>query len=1259
MINRTNFFFLFITISFSFGQIFFSEYAEGSSNHKYLEIYNGTGQAIDLSNYAFPNSTNGADTEGTYDYWNTFDAGATVVAGDVYVICHGAADDFIQAECDQTHTYLSNGDDGFCLVEGSEESFSILDCIGTWSSTDPGDGWDVAGISDATKEHTLVRKPEVSTGNLGNWNLSAGTNLDDSEWEVYDQNTWDYLGYHEIDTSGNIYGCMDPSACNYNPDVTVDNGSCAAEDCMGECAGSAVVDDCGVCGGENASMDCAGVCGGDSIVDECGVCNGDGTGCEGEAIFFSEYAEGSSNNKYLEIYNGTDQTIDLGGYAFPNANNGADIDGIYDYWNSFDAGSTVAPGDVFVICHPSADDQIQADCNQHHTYLSNGDDGFCLVSGTEDSFTIIDCIGTWSSEDPGNGWDVAGISDATKDHTLVRKAEVLVGNFGNWNLSAGTNAENSQWVVFDQNTWDYLGSHPNDFDNIGGCTDSEAENYNPNATIDDGSCQYAFILTIEDIQGEDVESPFVDYIVTTSGIVTGISYSGFFIQDGVGPWSGIWIYQSSPSVLVGDMVETTGMVAEYNGLTEIEASSVSVLSSGNTLPSPVLIETSNLTEAYESVRIEFFDAECTSLPNDYGEWQVDNIATIDDRLSDLELALVLGQGYNIVGVVDCYSTFKVQATEIVPYYEEGENIPPVAILSTTNSGFSDYGETVVLSGLDSYDPDPDGFVIGYAWIQESGFPVSFGDYEEPEISFVTPNEYTTLVFSLQVIDNEGLESSLVYFSVIVGQPSIYDIQYTEDIGDGFDCYPSTSVGQELSLTGIVTAVKDFSSYPNFYIQQEGVDSYAGIYVYVPSGFDDMVVGDNLTVTGIVTEEFGITRLDPTSDNTIPYVIHSSGNYIQPLEVSTSGLGLGDGCTLEGEGLESMFIKIENITLNSIDEYGVWNVSDENGNNYLVDDYFFNNDLGDFPSLIVGTEILSVTGVLGHYFDYKIYPRNINDIEGLDGGGGNEYQVTSISDIQNFSDIGSGDDCYPSLLSDSYVDVTGIVTAAKPDSSHFFIQDSTGAGVYVYNPANYAIVSVGDEINIHAQVDDYYGLTELKNVNSYNIISNDNDIYVTNVLTGNLGLNCNESGELFEGMIVSVSNVTVDSINVEYNSVYINDGSGTAKIDDYIFDDLSSFPILQIGTELSSITGVVHYYFGEYVIYPRDEHDIMISEDECISTGDINDDSIVNILDIIQLVNAITGSSELTEAQSCQADLNQDSIINILDIISLVNIIIND
>ena len=52
--------------------------------------------------------TNAPTTAGQHEYWNGFDTGATVAAGDVYVICHPSADAAIQAECDETHTYLSN-----------------------------------------------------------------------------------------------------------------------------------------------------------------------------------------------------------------------------------------------------------------------------------------------------------------------------------------------------------------------------------------------------------------------------------------------------------------------------------------------------------------------------------------------------------------------------------------------------------------------------------------------------------------------------------------------------------------------------------------------------------------------------------------------------------------------------------------------------------------------------------------------------------------------------------------------------------------------------------------------------------------------------------------------------------------------------------------------------------------------------------------------------------------------------------------------
>ena len=134
----------------------------------------------------------------------------------------------------------------------------------------------------------------------------------------------------------------------------------------------------------------------------------------------SACAEGSSNNKFLEIFNPTDATIDLSTYAYPSVSNAPTTPGTHEYWNAFDSGATIAPRGVYIICHPSADESILALCSETHRYLSNGDDGYCLVQGTESSYALIDCVGDFNG-DPGSGWDVCGVTSATKDRTLVRK----------------------------------------------------------------------------------------------------------------------------------------------------------------------------------------------------------------------------------------------------------------------------------------------------------------------------------------------------------------------------------------------------------------------------------------------------------------------------------------------------------------------------------------------------------------------------------------------------------------------------------------------------------------------------------------------------------------------------------------------------------------------------------------------------------------------------------------------------------------------
>ena len=53
------------------------------------------------------------------------------------------------------------------------------------------------------------------------------------------------------------------------------------------------------------------------------------------------------------------------------------------------------------------------------------------------------------------------------------------------------------------------------------------------------------------------------------------------------------------------------------------------------------------------------------------------------------------------------------------------------------------------------------------------------------------------------------------------------------------------------------------------------------------------------------------------------------------------------------------------------------------------------------------------------------------------------------------------------------------------------------------------------------------------------------------------------------------------------------------------------------------------------------------------TGDINGDSLVNVIDVVQLVSIALGESSETSS----ADLNDDGVINVLDVIFLVNIVL--
>lgn len=172
------------------------------------------------------------------------------------------------------------------------------------------------------------------------------------------------------------------------------------------------------------------------------------------------------------------------------------------------------------------------------------------------------------------------------------------------------------------------------------------------------------IKKIYDIQfttNPNGDSPEVGNLVTTKGVITGIIKNGpdrhaFFIQDSALAWNGLYVYERNDSTLViGDSVEVTGTVAEYNGLTELSfVSNITVINSGNTLPTPVVTTTANANmEQWEGVLIQTLSAECTSNTVGFGMWEInDGSGTLlaDDDIFPYHFNAVVGSDYDVTGI---------------------------------------------------------------------------------------------------------------------------------------------------------------------------------------------------------------------------------------------------------------------------------------------------------------------------------------------------------------------------------------------------------------------------------------------------------------------------------------------------------------------------------------------------------------------------------------------------------------------------------
>lgn len=196
----------------------------------------------------------------------------------------------------------------------------------------------------------------------------------------------------------------------------------------------------------------------------------------------------------------------------------------------------------------------------------------------------------------------------------------------------------------------------------------------------------AVVKTITELQS-NVSSADVSYYkdstVTTTGIVTGINVyngvrKGYYLQDGVGAWTGIYVYNPSSTCSRGDSVTVTGTVDEYQEVTQISNVTNTVIGSSLNDVAPTLIATYPTSyEEYESVLVKVVNANCTAGTDTYGNFQADDGSGYV-KVTDALFAYTpsVGTAYNIAGIMQYYLYFKLaprDANDVSVYTSVKEN----------------------------------------------------------------------------------------------------------------------------------------------------------------------------------------------------------------------------------------------------------------------------------------------------------------------------------------------------------------------------------------------------------------------------------------------------------------------------------------------------------------------------------------------------------------------------------------------------------
>ena len=479
-------------------------------------------------------------------------------------------------------------------------------------------------------------------------------------------------------------------------------------------------------------------------------------------------------------------------------------------------------------------------------------------------------------------------------------------------------------------------------------------------------------VSIHDIQyttDPSGDSPYEGKTVITQGIVTAFFYAGgsryTFIQDGTDPWSGLLLYRPDGYVNVGDLLEVTGTVSEYYGITQIAYGDVIVISSGNPLPVPEVLPSGDVSqEQWESVLVRVENVTVTDDDIGYGEWLVDDSSgdVVVDDLGSYGYSPTTGDVLNYVQgpLYYGYGAFKIEPRDDGDIDVYVPPPPVLTIMEIQGSGqFSSYqGDLVETSGVVTLftanganfwlqDPTGDGdaatsdgiFVAGGGYPDEGPRP-AVGDFirviakvQEDQYGNALPltrlssvalveilSSGTTLPDPVELVDlpDESITDGIAFWEPLEGMlvsvhnaPVISATSYygefalltKEDAKPGSGFYPQT---KHLLIQSLGSFEVDYNP-ERILVDDSTLESAI-----------DAMPGDRMReLIGVVDYTFGNYKLQPAS-----YEINNHNLPMLPASDRSNGNG---NLTITSFNVENLFDLVLNVPtpVDVIGQIGVW------------------------------------------------------------------------------------------------------------------------------------------------------------------------------------------------------------------------------------------------------------------------------------------------------------------------------------------------